>query len=123
VVNLPRPIQERLPILIGGGGERRTLMIAAKYADISHFSHSLNREELARKIGILKAHCKRVGRNLDSITLATTATPVLKGETFPREMVEALERSVELGVGLFTLTFENRLGMEKFVEEIIPTFR
>jgi len=123
LVNMPRPIQEHLPILIGGGGEKRTLKIAAKYADVSHFSHSLNRDELARKIEVLRAYCKKVGRNPDSITIATTATPVLEGETFPREMVEALEHSIDLGVGLFTITFENKLGLEKFAEEIIPTLR
>lgn len=122
-VNLPRPMQERIPVLIGGGGEKRTLRIAAKYADISHFGHSLNQDELARKIEVLRAHCKRVHRNPGSITIATTATPLLEGKTFPREMIEALERSVDLGVGLFTCAFENRLGLEKFAEEIIPTFR
>lgn len=123
LMNLPRPIQDPLPILIGGGGEKRTLKIAAKYADMSHFSHSLNQDELARKIEVLRGHCMRVGRNPDSITIATTVTPMLEGETFPRPMIEALERSIDLGVGLFTAAFENKPGLEKFAEEIIPTFR
>ncbi len=123
LVNLPRPIQDPLPILIGGGGEKRTLKIAAKYTDMSHFSHSLNQDELARKIEVLRGHCMRVGRNPDSITIATTVTPMLEDEAFPRPMIEALERSIDLGVGLFTAAFENKPGLEKFAEEIIPTFR
>jgi len=58
---LIRPIQKRLPILVGGGGEQRTLRTAARYADMWHAFESP--EVMARKIAILKKHCEDVGRD------------------------------------------------------------
>ena len=58
---LVRPIQKRLPILIGGSGERRTLRTAARYADMWHAFESP--EVMAHKIEILRKHCDDVGRD------------------------------------------------------------
>jgi alkanesulfonate monooxygenase SsuD/methylene tetrahydromethanopterin reductase-like flavin-dependent oxidoreductase (luciferase family) len=58
---LPRPIQARMPIMIGGGGERKTLRIVAEYADIWNvFGLPAT---LARKDDVLRAHCADVGRD------------------------------------------------------------
>jgi len=56
----PKPIQARLPILIGGGGEKRTLRIAARYADYWHAPGPAT--DFARKVDILRAHSARIGR-------------------------------------------------------------
>jgi alkanesulfonate monooxygenase SsuD/methylene tetrahydromethanopterin reductase-like flavin-dependent oxidoreductase (luciferase family) len=58
---LVRPIQKRLPILIGGSGEQRTLRTAARYADLWHAFESP--EVMARKIAILRKHCEDIGRD------------------------------------------------------------
>ena len=58
---LTRPVQKRLPILVGGGGEQRTLRTAARYADMWHAFESP--EVMARKIAILRKHCADVGRD------------------------------------------------------------
>jgi F420-dependent oxidoreductase-like protein len=58
---LVRPVQERLPILIGGGGEQRTLRTTARYADMWHSFE--NPEVMAHKIGVLRKHCADVGRD------------------------------------------------------------
>src|SRR5213076_851637 len=58
---LVRPVQKRLPILIGGGGEQRTLRTTARYADLWHAFESP--EVMARKIAILRKHCEDVGRD------------------------------------------------------------
>lgn len=56
-----RPVQKRLPIMIGGGGERKTLRTAARYADMWHgFGPP---ETMARKIAILRQHCEDAGRD------------------------------------------------------------
>lgn len=56
-----RPIQKRLPILVGGGGERKTLRITARYADWWHgFGDA---EVLAHKLTVLRKHCLEVGRD------------------------------------------------------------
>jgi alkanesulfonate monooxygenase SsuD/methylene tetrahydromethanopterin reductase-like flavin-dependent oxidoreductase (luciferase family) len=61
----PRPIQNHLPIMIGGSGERKTLRIVAQYADI--WNAFGTPDELARKDDVLRAHCADVGRDPDSI--------------------------------------------------------
>ena len=55
-----RPVQARLPILIGGGGERSTLRTAARYADMWHTGGTA--EHIAHKLQVLHAHCADVGR-------------------------------------------------------------
>jgi F420-dependent oxidoreductase-like protein len=58
---LVRPVQKRLPILIGGGGEQRTLRTTARYADMWHAFE--NPEVMAHKIEVLRKHCADVGRD------------------------------------------------------------
>ena len=58
----PRPAQERLPIWIGGGGEKRTLRTAARYADWWNVPF-IAPEDFARKRAVLAKHCEEVGRD------------------------------------------------------------
>lgn len=62
----PGPVQPRLPILIGGVGERKTLRTVARYADMWN---AIRRpvEELRRKVEILRGHCATVGRDPSAI--------------------------------------------------------
>src|SRR3990170_4450112 len=64
-LNLPPPVQERLPILVGGGGERKTLRIVAKYADACNVGGGF--ENVRRKDEILRRHCDEVGRDESEI--------------------------------------------------------
>jgi F420-dependent oxidoreductase-like protein len=68
-LNVPRPIQKGGPkILIGGGGEKRTLRILAKYGDIGHwFGGPL--DDLKRKKEVFEQHCSEVGRNPSDVLL------------------------------------------------------
>ncbi len=61
----PRPLQVHLPIMIGGSGERKTLRIVARHADI--WNAFGTPETLARKDEILRAHCADVGRDQATI--------------------------------------------------------
>ena len=75
-LNVPRPIQPGGPrILVGGGGEQRTLRIAAKHADMTHW-FPLGLEVLRHKKEVLERHCAAIGRDPATIEL-TMATPVL----------------------------------------------
>ncbi len=65
VRNEPPPVQRHLPILIGGGGEKVTLKLVARYADIHDVGGSL--EAVKRKDDILREHCAAIGRDFDSI--------------------------------------------------------
>jgi F420-dependent oxidoreductase-like protein len=68
-LNVPRPVQKGGPkILIGGGGEKRTLRILARHGDIGHwFGGPL--EDLKRKRDVFEQHCAEVGRNPADVTI------------------------------------------------------
>jgi F420-dependent oxidoreductase-like protein len=79
-LNVPRPIQKGGPkILVGGGGEQRTLKIAAKYADMTHW-FPLGFDVLKHKNEVLERHCETHGRDPSTIE-RTMATPVIVAAT------------------------------------------
>jgi len=61
----PLPVQRRLPIMIGGSGEKKTLRSVARYADMWNASGTV--EVMRRKVDVLAEHCAQVGRNIDEI--------------------------------------------------------
>src|SRR5680860_1426790 len=64
----PPPVRD-IPVLIGGGGEKKTLRIVSRHADIWHsFS---NPQVLEHKLGVLDAWCERVGRDRAEIEIST----------------------------------------------------
>jgi len=67
----PAPVQDRLPLLVGGGGEQRTLRIAARYAD--HWNSWTTPEVLAHKVSVLHGHCRQAGRDPAEIHVSTQA--------------------------------------------------
>jgi F420-dependent oxidoreductase-like protein len=67
----PAPAQDRLPLLIGGTGERRMLGIVARYAD--HWNAWTTPELLAHKVSVLRAYCEQVGRDPAEIHVSTQA--------------------------------------------------
>jgi len=69
--NQPAPVQDRLPLLIGGGGEQRTLRIAARYAD--HWNYWSTPDVLAHKLAVLRRHCDDLGRDPADIHISTQA--------------------------------------------------
>jgi F420-dependent oxidoreductase-like protein len=89
-LNVPRPIEPGgPPIMVGGGGEQRTLRIAAKYADMTHW-FPLGMEALKRKDELLTRYCEEIGRDPSTIQ-RTMATPVVVMAT-EAEASAALER-------------------------------
>jgi len=75
-LNEPRPIQPGgPPILVGGGGEQRTLRIAARHADMTHW-FAIGIEPLRRKTEILERYCSEIGRDPASIE-RTMGAPVI----------------------------------------------
>ena len=92
-LNSPRPIQPGGPkILIGGGGEKKTLRILAKHGDIGHwFGGDL--EDLKRKKRVFEEHCSAVGRDPSQVVL-TLGAGILIVES-EREGKALLERIPE----------------------------
>jgi alkanesulfonate monooxygenase SsuD/methylene tetrahydromethanopterin reductase-like flavin-dependent oxidoreductase (luciferase family) len=57
----PRPVQERIPILVGGSGERKTLRLVARYADACNLFGDA--ATVSHKVDVLRAHSAAVGRD------------------------------------------------------------
>ncbi len=73
--NLPRPVQQGGPkIMIGGGGEKRTLRLVARYADMCNITGDA--ATFARKVGVLHRHCAEVGRDPAEISV-TWMSPLI----------------------------------------------
>jgi F420-dependent oxidoreductase-like protein len=66
-VNQPPPIS-RIPVMIGGSGEKKTLRLVAQYADESNLTAPV--DEVSRKLDALAAHCERLGRDRSEITVS-----------------------------------------------------
>jgi alkanesulfonate monooxygenase SsuD/methylene tetrahydromethanopterin reductase-like flavin-dependent oxidoreductase (luciferase family) len=65
LVHHPTPVQTRLPIMIGGSGEKKTLRTVAKYASMWNAMGPL--DFMAHKVDVLKEHCAVVGRDINEI--------------------------------------------------------
>ena len=92
--NLPRPVQAGGPkIMIGGGGEKRTLRLVARYADMCNVTGDA--ATLARKIDVLRRHCADLGRDPAEIGV-TWMTPLILTTSAQNttEMRELLAASV-----------------------------
>jgi F420-dependent oxidoreductase-like protein len=90
-LDVPRPIQKGGPqILIGGGGEKRTLRILAKYGDIGHwFGGPL--EDLKRKRQVFEEHCVAVGRDSSEVMILLGVGLVLaENDAQAKQIVEAI---------------------------------
>ena len=66
VLNNPKPIRGRIPILIGGSGEKRTLRLVAQYGDACNVFG--DPDTVGHKIDVLERHCADVGRDPAEIT-------------------------------------------------------
>jgi alkanesulfonate monooxygenase SsuD/methylene tetrahydromethanopterin reductase-like flavin-dependent oxidoreductase (luciferase family) len=103
--NLPRPIQTGgPPIMVGGGGEKRTLRIVARYADACNFAGDV--ETIRHKVAIVREHCEDVGRDPSSVEITRLATLNLTDSDEQtrqvREMVTAMageERARTFNIG------------------------
>jgi alkanesulfonate monooxygenase SsuD/methylene tetrahydromethanopterin reductase-like flavin-dependent oxidoreductase (luciferase family) len=131
----PRP-SPAVPLLIGGGGERRTLALVARYADWWNFN-SCTVEEYARKVAVLKEHCERVGRDPREIRLTYLGTVLMSEESArlqqqnPQkhfiagsgaEIIHEIERFNEIGVSQFMLRMDDLETAERFVAGVAPHF-
>ena len=99
---VPMPLSRPRPaILIGGGGERKTLRLVARYADACNLSAS-SPEEVAHKLDVLRAHCDAEGRDYDAIRKTTVyARPVLDD---PAALIAEAKRYASLGISHLDLT-------------------
>ncbi len=71
-LNSPRPVQlPHPPILIGGGGEQKTLRLVAQYADACNLFARMGKNVLQHKLDVLREHCEKIGRPYEQIEKTT----------------------------------------------------
>lgn len=92
---VPRPVQSPLPLLIGGGGEKRTLRITAQYAN--EWNVWGTPETLRQKMAILDQHCAGLGRNPKDIQRSAVALLFLSDDPAVVERAKGAGRPVIAG--------------------------
>ncbi len=121
-LNSPAPLSRpHPPILIGGGGEKKTLRLVAQYADACNLFPG---PDLQHKLDVLRRHCDDVGRDYDEIE-KTVLFNFAVGERGERvgEVIDGLREMAAMG---FTVAHGGLRGMhdvrkfELFAEEIVP---
>ena len=108
-LNVPRPIQPGGPkILVGGGGEQRTLRIAAKHADMTHW-FPLGFDVLRRKSDLLERYCEEIGRDPATIERTMALVERLPPERrahvqagTPEQVADGLRPYIDAGFTGFT---------------------
>jgi alkanesulfonate monooxygenase SsuD/methylene tetrahydromethanopterin reductase-like flavin-dependent oxidoreductase (luciferase family) len=86
----PAPIQSRLPIMIGGSGEKKTLLTVARYADMWNAGGSA--ELLAHKVDVLGEHCDAVGREISEIEFSLSVTIAIRDD--PADAERAMRAAI-----------------------------
>lgn len=121
-INKPHP-----PILVGGAGEAKTLLMVAKYADACNFFASAGEDALRHKLTVLQTHCQNEGRPYQEISKTVIGDPqVMKddeGRLVPGKVVEHASRMSEIGFDYFHLSIPKvwEPGVfTAFRDEIVP---
>lgn len=97
----PRPVQEHIPILVGGGGERRTLRLVAKYADACNFFGDV--AAVRHKVDVLHRHCAAVDRDPTEVRITHLGGILLTDDTADHPTVppRAIVGTAEDHIGRF----------------------
>ncbi|MEO3821026.1 LLM class F420-dependent oxidoreductase [Plantactinospora sp. B24E8] len=125
LLNSPQPLtRPHPPIMIGGGGEKKTLRLVARYAQACNL---FNTPELGHKLDVLRRHCEAEGRDYNEIT-KTVYQLMDIGENGEKvgELVEELHRLHDLGFGMAIGAVPQlpRLDvLERIGAEVIPVVR
>lgn len=142
----PRPVQQRLPVMIGGGGEQRTLRITARFAD--EWNVWGTPEVLAHKNSVIDQHCSDVGRDPAEIQRSAVALVFISDDEAelapmrdinlgrptvigtPGEVIETMGQFDEAGVHEFIVPdftmgpLARRIEtMDMFIDEVAPSLR
>ncbi|HEX7735539.1 MAG TPA: LLM class F420-dependent oxidoreductase [Ktedonobacteraceae bacterium] len=128
-LNVPAAVQNpRPPILIGGAGERKTLRLVAQYGDACNLSLRLGKDEVQRKLGVLREHCQAIGRPYSDIEKTTLGTIRVTRDgrdnsLTPAAAIAYFRELAEMGIDQAIVNMPNVTDLEPFdllSNEIIP---
>jgi len=129
LLNSPQPVQKpHPPILIGGTGERKTLRLVAQYGDACNIFARLGKDELRRKLDVLRKHCSEVGRPYEEIEKTTLDSLMItrdgrEGSITPAQAIEQFAELASLGIDQAIFSLRNVHDLEPFdllMTEIVP---
>lgn len=128
-LNVPNSIQRpHPPILIGGGGEQKTLRLVAQYADACNLFANPEPGALEHKLDVLRQHCERLGRPYEQIEKTSLGAPQItreggNGARTPKEAIAYFEWLAGLGFDQAIFSMPNVSDPEIFdllAKEVIP---
>ena len=116
----PRPLQEHVPILVGGSGEQRTLRLVARYADACNLFGDPG--TVRHKVGVLHRHCADVDRDPDEVRVTHLSTADASSVD---DHVGRYRQLAEAGVQTQIVNFSRLAGPEAVTAfaEVIRAFR
>ncbi len=124
LLNAPQALSRpRVPIMIGGGGEQRTLKLVARYADATNVFGGP--EQIAHKYEVLRHHCETLGRPYDEIERSTLQRVDLDTEE-PAQVVERFAALADAGAQhiIFSVRgVSDTSRLERIAREIIEPLR
>ncbi|HLX34430.1 MAG TPA: LLM class F420-dependent oxidoreductase [Candidatus Limnocylindrales bacterium] len=131
LLNSPQSIQRpRIPIMIGGGGEQKTLRLVAQYGDACNVGWG-NPESIAHKVDVLRGHCEAIGRPIEEIEITTLLTVDIatrggSGRHSPAQIVDWFGSLADVGVEhvLFSLpNVDDTARLERLGADVLPQAR
>ena len=124
LLNSPQALSRpRVPIMVGGGGERKTLRLVAQYADACNVFGGP--ERIAHKYAVLREHCERLGRPYQEIERSTLQGVDLERDS-PDQIVERFGALGEAGAQhvIFSLRgVSDTSKLERLGAEVLPQLR
>lgn len=109
----PRPVQEHVPIMVGGGGERKTLKLVAQYADACNVFGDAS--TVRHKVAVLHEHCATVERDPDDITVTQLSVP---GDASVEDQIGRYRELAEAGVQMAIVGLTEVAAIERFAPVI-----
>jgi len=119
----PQPLSRpHLPIMVGGGGEKKTLRLVAQYADACNLFG--DPPAVKAKLDVLRQHCDRLGRDFGTIdTTVLNTVHVAPGKMSAKDVIEKCRGFADVGVKhvIFNMPNVHEIApLETFGREIIP---
>lgn len=129
LLNSPQSLSRpRVPILVGGGGEKKTLRLVARYADACNVFGTP--EAIAHKYGILAEHCAAIGRDPDEVERSTLQQVALgngsAGTSTPTQLIDRFGDLADAGAQHLIFGVRDVADpaiLERLGREVLPALR